>query len=201
MAEKNGNKSPGSEFGPVFSRLYSFFSSRSGRSAKRYGQISDDIATRKPPSVLDVGCGPGLLIKMLSDRLPETVIHGVDPSASMVKLASRRLHGKASRGQARIEVGDSKNVPYGRKYDIIVTTMSFHHWDDHEGSLIYLISLLHDGGSLIIYETLSGKKKPENGKMHHSLSEAEAKEIVVDGCDTLVNTRGDLISVEIMKKA
>lgn len=49
--------------------------------------LADQVA---PTSVLDVGCGPGLLCKALSRRCRR--IAGVDASAAAIELAERNLH-------------------------------------------------------------------------------------------------------------
>ncbi len=197
MDEAGDKSCKGQGFGPIFSRLYSFFVSRSRKSAKSFRKIVGDISQYNPRKVLDVGCGPGVLIGMLSDAVPDAKIYGADPSPSMVAIARKRLSEKILSGKVVVTQGSSLDVGYDEKFDLIVTSMSFHHWEDKGKSLGYLKSLLAEGGSIIIYESLGSNSAGEDGKMRHSLSMAEAEEIRVDGLHKTVKADGDLISVKL----
>lgn len=197
MGEEDRKKSKEKEFGPVFSRIYSFFSSRSGKSVKSFQLIVEDIASHNPKKVLDLGCGPGVLIEMLSSRLPDSRIFGADPSSSMVSIAGKRLSRMIAQQKVAIMQGDSQNIGFDEKFDLIVTTKSFHHWEDREASLGYLKTLLNENGSIIIYESLAKEDPGDNGKMHHSLSVPEAEKINVEGMNKTVSVKGDIISVKL----
>ena len=41
-------------------------------------------------AVLEIGFGPGQAIKLLAERTPAAIIAGIDPSAVMVRQATRR---------------------------------------------------------------------------------------------------------------
>jgi ubiquinone/menaquinone biosynthesis C-methylase UbiE len=57
----------------------------------RFGILASALADHAAPaSVLDVGCGPGLLCKALAGRCER--IEGVDASPAAIELAGRNLH-------------------------------------------------------------------------------------------------------------
>lgn len=197
-AEKE-TQSTYSGFGPVFSRFYSFFAARSRSSRNTYQYIVNDVSSLGPESILDVGCGPGVLIKMLSDSLPRTKVYGADPSRSMVDIARKMLRNRIEENTVHITIGDSKHIEFDRKFDLIITSMSFHHWDDQKGSLEYLVSLLERGGSIIIYENHRDSSKDSNKKHYHSMSEKESASIEVEGCRKSVRVEGGIISVKLTR--
>jgi trans-aconitate 2-methyltransferase len=45
------------------------------------------VGATDPSVVVDLGCGPGTLTRLLAERWPEAHVHGVDSSASMVERA------------------------------------------------------------------------------------------------------------------
>ncbi len=66
-------------------------------------------------SVLDLGCGTGLLAAALSDRCE---VCGVDPAAAMLEVARARDGGS---GVTWVEA-DARHVRLGRRFDLIVLT-------------------------------------------------------------------------------
>ncbi|TMC47912.1 MAG: class I SAM-dependent methyltransferase [Chloroflexi bacterium] len=108
---------------------------------------------RAPRRVVDVGCGTGRLLAQLHERLPDAELVGVDPSAGMVAQARTRL-GQQSR--VRIEVTPASALPLeDRSVDAVVTTISFHHWDDQPASLGEISRVLRDGGRLLVADLLA----------------------------------------------
>lgn len=181
-------------FGPIFSRMYSFMAARSGRSLELYRYIAEEVSRHNPEKVLDVGCGPGILIKMIAERSPQSTVYGVDPSSGMISVAQKRLSRYIREGRAFISGGDSLNVPFDVKFDLIVSSMSFHHWQHRNEGLDYLSRKLNDGGSLVIFERLYEKVRKEK-RTHHSLSREEADQLSLEGFQKKVNVEGDIISV------
>lgn len=178
-------------FGPFFSRIYAFFVARPG---KTYRYIAEVIAALNPQSVLDVGCGPGTAIGMLAEKLPGARIVGADPSGSMVSICSRRLSAPIAEGRVSVVQGSSMDVSVDGKFDIIFTSLSFHHWNNREEGLKHLSTLLKPGGRIMIFEKLSG-----SGKGGHSMSLQEAREITLPGYRTVTGTGDGMVSVSLLR--
>lgn len=71
--------------------------------------------TKKDPTVLEVGCGPGNITKYLLSKRPDLIIEGIDISPNMIALA------KTNNPPANFKVMDSRNIAtIKRKYDAIV---------------------------------------------------------------------------------
>lgn len=65
--------------------------------ADRHKCAAELVAAGKPGVVLELGCGPGVLLAMLAERLPGARLVGVDRSATALDRAGRRLASLAGR--------------------------------------------------------------------------------------------------------
>lgn len=136
------------QFGAITSRIYDFFSWVIPSMKEFYEFVLDDLKGSNGKSMLDVGCGSGgIAIRLAS--LKSAKIYGVDPSKSMIGIAKRR---SSNIGNLNFDLGSSRYVPFNRKFDVIFTTLSYHHWAEKKRSLIYLSKLLNNNGEIRIYE-------------------------------------------------
>ena len=102
-------------------------------------------------AVLDVGTGPGVLLVELAARRPDLRLTGVDLSADMIAAATRNLEPFRERASAR--VGDVTTLPFpDRSFDLIVSSLSLHHWDHPEAAVPELARILRPGGRVYIYD-------------------------------------------------
>jgi ubiquinone/menaquinone biosynthesis C-methylase UbiE len=133
------------------SRIYDLVSRRVLRG--RYRRLAADVAGVAPEggAVLDVGTGPGVLLVELAARRPDLRLIGVDLSADMIAAATRNLHPFGDRASAR--VGDVTSLPFpDRSFDLIVSSLSLHHWDDPEAAVPELARILRPDGRVYIYD-------------------------------------------------
>jgi len=133
------------------SRVYDVVARRLVR--PMYRRIAADIAQLAPDGahLLDVGTGPGVLLVELATLRPDLRLTGVDLSADMVATAQRNLRPYAQRAGAR--VGDVTSLPFeDQSFDLIVSSLSLHHWDDPEAAVPELARVLRPGGRVHIYD-------------------------------------------------
>jgi ubiquinone/menaquinone biosynthesis C-methylase UbiE len=133
------------------SRVYDFMSRRVLRFV--YRRLAADIATAAPggAAVLDVGTGPGVLLVELAMRRPDLRLTGVDLSADMITAATRNLAPFGDRATAR--VGDVTDLPFpDESFDLVVSSLSLHHWDRPEAAVPELARVLRPGGRVYIYD-------------------------------------------------
>jgi ubiquinone/menaquinone biosynthesis C-methylase UbiE len=133
------------------SRIYDFMSRRVMRGL--YRRLAADIAATAPPgaAVLDVGTGPGVLLVELAGRRPDLRLTGVDLSHDMITAANRNLEPFGDRASAR--VADVTRLPFpDGSFDLIVSSLSLHHWDDPEAAAPELGRVLRPGGEVHIYD-------------------------------------------------
>jgi ubiquinone/menaquinone biosynthesis C-methylase UbiE len=107
-------------------------------------------AVHPPPDarILDLGCGTGQLAARLAKRVPHGAVLGVDPAEEMIRIARRHR-----RKNLRFEVGSSDAIPSGAgAFDVVVSTISFHHWMRPVESLREVARVLTTDGRLLILD-------------------------------------------------
>ena len=187
------------KFGPFSSRVYAFGVSRSLKPL--YGFIVGDVKKIKPKSILDVGAGPGDLIVMIKKEVKNAEVYCVDPSESMQKIAVKKFDRNKIEG-IKYKLGSSGYIPFKNRFDLIVTSISFHHWKEKEKSIRYLLGRLNKAGKLVVYEfcydKLNNLQKKFIGK--HSLSIEEAKKYEFKGYDKNIKIYNRMIRLTFSKK-
>jgi ubiquinone/menaquinone biosynthesis C-methylase UbiE len=118
-----------------------------------YRSLAREIAAATPhgATVLDIGTGPGVLLVELARMRPDIELIGVDISADMVASAERNL---ASYGRrATVHVGDVARLPFADHcVDLVVSSLSLHHWADPAAAVPELARVLRPGGRAFIYD-------------------------------------------------
>ena len=118
-----------------------------------YRRLAADIAAAAPTgaAVLDVGTGPGVLLMELARLRPDLRLTGVDLSPDMVRAAARNVRGFGDR--VSVHVGSVTGLPFGdRSFDLVVSSMSLHHWDDPAAAAPELARVLRPAGRVLIYD-------------------------------------------------
>ncbi len=119
-----------------------------------YRRVAREVAEACPAGrALDVGCGPGHLAVELARAAPNLSVVGVDILPEMVERANRRAERAGVAGRVRFEVGDASALPFaGGSFDVVVSTLSLHHWADPERGLAEVYRVLRPGGQALIYD-------------------------------------------------
>jgi ubiquinone/menaquinone biosynthesis C-methylase UbiE len=105
--------------------------------------------------VLDVGTGPGTVPRLIGAAHPELAVEGVDLSAEMITVATKAAEaGQAAGGPSiRFQVGDVAALPYpDESVDLVISSLSLHHWDDRAAGLRDVVRVLRPGGRAWIYD-------------------------------------------------
>lgn len=110
--------------------------------------VLNDLKGKNVADLLDVGTGPADVPIMLAKSGKFGRIYAIDPSLSMLRIAKLR----SKELNIKFGQGSSRSVPFKRTFDIIISSLSFHHWAEKEKSLRYLSGLLKKGGEIRIYE-------------------------------------------------
>lgn len=108
------------------------------------------LAGHEPRSILDLGCGTGLLCDAYAARGHH--VTGVDPSAAMLDIARRKPHGKS----VEWVQSPAQSFESGKRFDLII--MTGHAFqvllDDNDISATFQVMRTHlNDGGLVVFES------------------------------------------------
>lgn len=138
-------------FGSLGSRMYSL--SKIIPTMRNFYKFTlGDLEKMEFENVLDIGSGNGFVLMELGKRVPKFSGTGIDPSPQMVKVASVKATKRGLSNRLKFEIGSSRQIPHNENFDLIYTTMSFHHWKEREKSIQGIMERLNDNGKFLVYE-------------------------------------------------
>lgn len=86
----------------------------------RANWIAERIASYRPASILEIGCGYGKVIERLRERLPDAAIVGLDFSPTQLDRARDYLRGVDG---VSLFLGSGENLPFpDRSFDLVLTS-------------------------------------------------------------------------------
>ncbi len=123
-------------------------------------QVASEItSTLASGRVLDVGTGPGHLLIEIARLNRDLELVGVDLSPKMLKIAeslakqeiNTPVNGKAE--GIRLVQGEAQNLQFSDgAFDLVVSTLSFHHWHDRMRGIQECLRVTAPGGQCWIYD-------------------------------------------------
>lgn len=102
-------------------------------------------------TILDFGCGDGLMTHFVQQQFPQAQVHGCDPSSKSIEVAQSNfstIHFKVSSDQ-------ECTLPYDNEtFDLIFAAGSFHHipFTMHEGYLQELRRICKKHATIVLFE-------------------------------------------------
>jgi ubiquinone/menaquinone biosynthesis C-methylase UbiE len=101
----------------------------------------------------DLGCGPGHLVIELARMAPQLHVTGVDLSEEMLTQARGRARRSAVGNRVSFRTGDARQIPFpDASLDLVVSTLSLHHWSDPIAVLDEVDRVLRPGGAFLIFD-------------------------------------------------
>ena len=99
------------------------------------------VAAESPRDVVDLGCGPGNLTRLLAERWPRASVRGVDSSEAMIEAARRDVPGIG------FECADLRDwVTRGEQVDVLVSNATLQWLPEHLDLLPALVDRVRPGG-------------------------------------------------------
>ena len=103
----------------------------------------------QPDAILDVGCGTGRLLGLAQSRFPGAKLFGVDAAIEMVRQAQTSHPDGAIRFQQAV----AEELPFpDASFDLVFSTMTFHHWSDQGRGIAEVARVLRPGGRWLLAE-------------------------------------------------
>lgn len=104
-------------------------------------------------TLLDLDCGTGLLLGEILEKIPDIKVKGFDYGIERIEKAKERFKDK----DIELEFGQAINLPYeDDSFDIVVSTTTFHHYQQPKKVLNEVYRILKPNGKLIICDTYLG---------------------------------------------
>jgi ubiquinone/menaquinone biosynthesis C-methylase UbiE len=112
----------------------------------------------RPGAILDVGCGTGKLLRAAQSRFPDARLEGVDAAIEMVKHAQE----VTPNGPVRFQQAIAEALPFSdASFDLVLSTMTFHHWQDQARGAAEVARVLTPGGRWLLADFVAtGFMKP-----------------------------------------
>jgi ubiquinone/menaquinone biosynthesis C-methylase UbiE len=119
--------------------------------------VADVAAAALPPGalVLDIGTGPGTVPLLIAAQSPHLSVLAVDLSAEMIARAASAAATRPDPGARPIsfQVADVAALPFDdRSIDLVVSSLSMHHWADRAVGLREVVRVLRPGAQAWIYD-------------------------------------------------
>ena len=107
----------------------------------------------KPAAILDIGCGTGRLLRAAAERFPRARLEGVDAAAGMIKQATATLPAGL---EIRFQQATAESLPFpDGSFDLVFSTMTFHHWSDQQKAIGEIKRVLAPGGRWLLADMVA----------------------------------------------
>jgi ubiquinone/menaquinone biosynthesis C-methylase UbiE len=132
-------------------------------------RIAADVAAVAPGGarVLEVGCGPGHLSIRLARHGVEVTGLDLDPAMIARARANADRLGDGDQRRPSLLVGDVAALAFpDRSFDLMVSTLSMHHWADPAAGLAEIGRVLRPGARALVWDFRPGVRPHPFGPHH-----------------------------------
>ncbi len=126
---------------------------------KAFDRLFSLVSLKPGDSVLDAGCGSGVLVPMVLERITQTgILYELDFAEKMIE-ANKSLHKEKN---IRFIVADAAEAPLGdESCDTILCFSSFPHFHEKEKAMLTLSRILKSNGAFVVahFDSSEGIRK------------------------------------------
>ncbi len=128
---------------------------------KHYELAAQDIVSHcSQGTLLDIGTGPARLLLKLHQQSPGMRLVGIDSSAAMITEAKQNVAQAGLSEFIEVKEGSANSIPFpDQSFDIVVSTVSMHHWKESTACLNEVYRVLKDNSYALIYDIVSDTPK------------------------------------------
>ena len=135
----------------ILTPLYDFLCVISGLGTAFKKKVLNATRLRGGMTVVDIGCGTGVFLKIAKQRYPAVNFIGLDPDRHALAIAKRRL----SKNHLSVELKESfaESLPLAHQsVDICFSMLTFHHMPDtvKRDAVMEIYRVLKDNGKVVI---------------------------------------------------
>ena len=106
-----------------------------------------------PRAILDVGCGTGRLLMAAEQTFPNARLEGVDAAVEMVRHAQAVLPASS---RITFREATAERLPFqDAQFDLVFSTMTFHHWSDQRAGIAEVARVLKPGGRWLLADFIA----------------------------------------------
>lgn len=127
-----------------------------------------DLKLQGNETLLDLGCGRGLLLMEAAKRLPRGKAYGIDlwslkdQSGNCLEKTMLNAEANGIRDRIELQTADMRHLPFSENsFDAVVASLSFHNISDEKGrseAIIEMLRVLKPGGQFALLDIRYGKQ-------------------------------------------
>lgn len=109
------------------------------------------LEVRPEDRVLEIGFGPGTVLKMLAGRASAGFVAGIEQSDEMIRAATRRNRDSIQRGRVELKPGTVSAIPYeDNRFDKVCTANTIYFWPEPERDAAEIRRVMRPGGTVVV---------------------------------------------------
>ncbi|MGD9125898.1 MAG: class I SAM-dependent methyltransferase [Planctomycetia bacterium] len=156
----------------------------------QWGLEHVELPTSETTAILDIGCGSGMLVKMISEQTQAARLCGLDHSSDMVMLSRKTCAELCNEGRAEFFTGSVSELPFADEtFDLVTAFETIYFWPSIESDLREVWRVLQPGGTfLAVTESYDHPAFAERNQ--YCMDLAGGQTFTPKGITTLLETAG-----------
>lgn len=137
----------------------------------RYHQVLNQVPRKKGIKILDIGCGDGVLLYLVSQKA-KAKLHGVDLDADSLKFAKNQV-------KAKFKKSTAEKLPFkSNQFDLVIATEIIEHLKNPDKMLKEIQRVLKPKAKVIVTTPVKIFKTPEDPLHVKEFTQKELKSIL-----------------------